>query len=61
MNAELQTFSQAVLAEMAELKNGGQIVPELALEQASDLEYLSDYDYMDPSECAALLVSLSQL
>lgn len=61
MNENLKTFSEQVVKEMLEIRAKGMFVPEAAIEQASDLNEISDYDHMDINECANLIISLAQL
>lgn len=61
MNKELKTFSENVIKELEDMRKKGTFVPDLAIEQANDLEFLDDYFGMGDSECAELLTSLAQL
>lgn len=59
--ASLKTFSDLVFNEMTEMKKLGIFVPDRALENAKNLDYISDYENMKVFECVDLIISLSQL
>lgn len=61
MSRNVEQFSEDVVLELQERRRLGAFVPDLALEQAADVDHISDYDNLDVSECADLLISLSQL
>lgn len=61
MSDLIKKFSEEVVDEMLTLRLNGTFVPDAAIEQASDLNEICDYDHMDINECATLIISLSQL
>lgn len=57
----VQQFANMVVLEMTEMKKLGLVVPDRAFELAKDLDEMEGYTNMRVSECADLIISLSQI
>ncbi len=54
-------FADMVKQDLLELKKLGIKVPSRAFEMVEDKEEMKEYDNMKVSECADLIISLSQI
>lgn len=59
--SNLRIFCVSVAKELEEMQRMGMTVPESAIKNASDLAYMTEYEDMDVSECADLLIELASI